>query len=215
MSPPRPVRDVEALRADLLAHARDVIARDGVDGLTMRALARQAGTAVGLSYKAFTSRDELLWELTWRSLVDLARRLDDWAARTGGELGERLMEFTDIAFASVAPTLVGHLAQRSRGAELFREAVNAGITRSWATVMAEFLEARQRDGDVRADVDVEAFAYILTAAIHHVLVTEGPFQTPDRSTLARYLTSIAAQITGPRVTADETRARRELPAGDA
>jgi AcrR family transcriptional regulator len=64
MTPPRPPTNVETLRDALLAHARAVIARDGVEGLTMRALAREAGTAVGMSYKAFSSRDELLRELT-------------------------------------------------------------------------------------------------------------------------------------------------------
>ncbi len=61
--------------------------------------------------------------------------------------------------------------------------------------MMEFLQTRQRDGDVRIGVDVEAFGFILTAAIHHVLVTEKPFLAPDRPTLARYIAGVAAQIT--------------------
>ncbi len=97
---PRPATDIDTLRADLLTHAQAVIVRDGVDGLTMRALAVEAGTAVGLSYKAFSSREELLWELAWRSLTALAQQLDVWAARPGGELADRLMEFSDFHFTS-------------------------------------------------------------------------------------------------------------------
>ena len=192
---PRPATDIAALRAKLLRHARAVIARDGVDGLTMRALAGEAGTSVGLSYKAFASRDDLLWELTWSSLVDLAGQLDEWAAQPGGELAGRLMEFLDIHRASQAPDLVDHLTRGARREELFRAAVDAGITRSWATTMTEFLRARQQAGYVRDDVDVEAFGFIITAAMHHVLVTEEPFSVPDRPTLARYIAEVAAHIT--------------------
>lgn len=192
---PRPATDIDTLRADLLTHAQAVIVRDGVDGLTMRALAVEAGTAVGLSYKAFSSREELLWELTWRSLTALAQQLDDWAARPGGELTDRLMEFSDLHFASVAPVLVHYFTQGPRGEELFREAVDAGVTRSWPAIMTEFLLTRQRDGDVRIGVDVEAFGFIFPAAIHYVLATEEPFLAPDRPTLARYIGGVVAQIT--------------------
>lgn len=192
---PRPATDVEALRSDLLAHARTLIARDGVRGLTLRALAAKAGTAVGLSYKAFSSRDELLWKLTWISLVELADRLDEWAATPGGELAARLMEFHDLHQDSLAPVLVEHISRGPRGEELFQSAGDAGIIRSWTGIMTEFLRVRQRAGDVRDDVDVEAFAFIITAALHHVLVTEAPFLAPDRPTLARYVAGIAARIT--------------------
>jgi hypothetical protein len=54
--------------------------------------------------------------------------------------------------------------------------------------------SRQREGTVRDDVDVDAFAFILTAAMHHVLVTDEPFSAPDLATLARYVAGVAAQI---------------------
>lgn len=192
---PRPAADIGALRANLFEHARAVIARDGVEGLTMRALAAEAGTAVGLSYKAFSSRDELLWELAWASMVELTRQLDDWVARSGGALADRLMEFADLHFASLAPALVDHVTRGPRRDEFFRAAADAGLTRSWAALMTEFLKIRQREGDVRVDVDAEAFGFIITAAIHHVLVTEKPFTTLDRATLARHVAAAATQIT--------------------
>lgn len=194
MTPPRPATDVAGLRAALLAHARAVIAHDGVDGLTMRALAGEAGMAVGMSYKAFTSRDQLLRELTWVSLRELAAGIEDWAVRPGGQLADRLMEFADLQAASDAPALVAHLRQVPGGEEILRDAVEAGITRSWAAVMTQFLRTRQRAGTVRDDVDVEAFGFVLTAALHYVLVTDEPFVAPDRATLARYVSAVADQI---------------------
>jgi len=192
---PRPVADVDALRSDLLERARTVVARDGVEGLTMRGLAAEAGTAVGLSYKAFSSREELLWKLTLSSLSELADQLDEWAARPGGELAERLMEFHDLHQASLAPDLVEHVSGGPRSQELLQRAADEGLIRSWTGIMSEFLRTRQSLGDVGEDVDVEAFAFIITTALHHVLVTKAPFLAPDRHTLSRYVAGIAARIT--------------------
>ncbi|MEP6559497.1 MAG: TetR/AcrR family transcriptional regulator [Nakamurella sp.] len=192
---PRAAVDVDTLRANLLTHAEAVIMRNGVEGLTMRALAAEANTAVGMSYKAFSSREDLLWALTWRSLTALIEQLDDWAERPGGELADRLMEFSDFHHASVAPDLVDYITRGPRGEELLRGAVDAGITRSWAALMTEFLLTRQRAGDVRTGVDVEAFGFIITAALHHVLVADKPFQARDRAVLARHIAGVAAAIT--------------------
>ena len=191
---PRPTTDTATLRANLLTHARAVVARDGVAGLTMRGLAAEAGTAVGLSYKAFASREELLWELTWRSLTELSQQLDEWVTRPGGRLADRLMEFSDLHAASLAPVLVDHVTQGPHREELFRAAVDAGLTRSWAVLMTKFLLARQENGDICDDVDVEAFGFVITAAIHHVLVTE-PFLAPDRDVFARHIAGVTALIT--------------------
>lgn len=194
MTPPRPATDVDALRESLLANARALIARDGLDGLTMRALAAEAGVAVGMSYKAYASRDQLLRDLAWASLRELAAAVEEWAARPGGQLADRLLEFADLQAASDAPALIAHLSQVAGGEEILRGAVEAGVTRSWAAAMTEFLGARQRDGTVREDVDVEAFGFLLTAALHYVLVTDEPFSAPDRATLARYVAAVADQI---------------------
>ena len=64
MSPARRTREAtEQLRASLIEHARQIVARDGASALTMRTLAAQAGCAVGLPYKVFADRQELLMEI--------------------------------------------------------------------------------------------------------------------------------------------------------
>lgn len=191
---PRPATDVASLRNNLLKHAQAVVMRDGVDGLTMRALAAESGTAVGLSYKAFASREDLLWELTWLSLAELTRQLDDWIARPGGKLQDRLMEFYDLHLTSVAPILVDHSSHGPRRNEFYRMADEVGITRTWAEIMSEFLQIRQEAGDVQKDVNTEAFGFIITAAMRHVLMTDRSPLAPDQPTLARYITGVATQI---------------------
>ena len=52
MSPPRRTPETtEALRTSLVAHALRLVEREGAPALTMRALAAEAGCAVGLPYK--------------------------------------------------------------------------------------------------------------------------------------------------------------------
>jgi len=193
---PRPPIDVDGLRERLLANARAVIAREGVPGLTMRALAAQAGTSVGLSYRVFSSRDELLGELMHVSLAELGRELDEWSVRPGGALGDRLMEFFDLYVDSDAPELVAHVTAGEDGEDRLRRAADAGLARSWSKTMTEFLRRRQQLGEVRTDVDVEAFGFILTAAMHHVFVGNEAFRMPDRETFARHVRAVADAI-GP------------------
>ena len=52
---------------------------------------------------------------------------------------------------------------------------------------------------MRGEVDVEAFGFLLTAAMHYVMVTDEPFPAPNRATLARYVAGVVeAIVTGSR-----------------
>jgi AcrR family transcriptional regulator len=59
----RPKRSEETarrLRTELLEHARTTVRRDEAAALTMRALAVEAGVSVGLPYKVFADRREIV-----------------------------------------------------------------------------------------------------------------------------------------------------------
>lgn len=59
---------IAARRAALIAAAIDVIARDGLEGLTTDAIAERAELAVGLIYKYFPDKTELLAEVVQQLL---------------------------------------------------------------------------------------------------------------------------------------------------
>ena len=80
------VRTPTQLQTDrdrLVDAARSVLVRDGAVALTMRNIANEAGCALGLPYKLFESRSQLLLEVAARELDDLTSRLDTWLAGTG------------------------------------------------------------------------------------------------------------------------------------
>ncbi|MCW5752759.1 MAG: TetR/AcrR family transcriptional regulator, partial [Alphaproteobacteria bacterium] len=66
----------------VLEAAQRVFGRVGLEGATMRAIAAEAGYAVGALYQHFASREQIYGELLARSLAQLGRRVR--AAITAG-----------------------------------------------------------------------------------------------------------------------------------
>jgi AcrR family transcriptional regulator len=68
-------------REAILQAARAVFARDGLDGATLRAIAAEAGIAVGTVYLHFATKEALYAELLAGSLADLQKILRDAVAK--------------------------------------------------------------------------------------------------------------------------------------
>ena len=80
----RPKRSEETtrrLRAVLLERARRIVRRDGAAALTMRALAAEAGVSVGLPYKVFADRREIVTEIVRGEIPTLRAALRSWSPR--------------------------------------------------------------------------------------------------------------------------------------
>lgn len=72
---------LQAVRRDgILQAARAVFARDGLDGATLRAIAAEAGIAVGTVYLHFPTKEALYAEMLAGSLADLQKALRDAVA---------------------------------------------------------------------------------------------------------------------------------------
>ena len=88
----RPKRSEETtrrLRAELLEHARTIVRRDGAAALTMRALAAEAGVSVGLPYKVFADRREIVTEIVRGEITTLQAATEELVATAGrGTVGE-------------------------------------------------------------------------------------------------------------------------------
>lgn len=83
----------EAVRAfkrkAILQAARKIFARDGLDGATLRAIAAEAGIAVGTVYLHYPAKEALYAELLAGSLADLQKHLRDAVAKADAD--EQLM----------------------------------------------------------------------------------------------------------------------------
>jgi AcrR family transcriptional regulator len=65
-----------ALRMALIEHAAQLIAEHGVDGLTLRGLAKEVGTSTMAVYTHFGGMDELRFEVRAEAFARLASHLD-------------------------------------------------------------------------------------------------------------------------------------------
>ena len=89
MSAPRTARERvrEEMTAEILAVAREHVAREGAAALSLRSIARDLEMAPSALYRYFDGRDALLSALiltAYESLADEAERAADDAARRGG-----------------------------------------------------------------------------------------------------------------------------------
>lgn len=197
MSPARRSSDAtEELRASLLERAERLVARDGPAGLTMRSLAADAGCAVGLIYKVFANREDLVVELISREFIRLRREFDDLVAAAGSRtVGQNLGRYAQLLLSSPAARLSHSV---SSTADL-REAIDAkahqsGVVAALETTVADYLAAEQRIGRVDAGVDTHAFGFVISGAVHNLLVSGDPYPRPSRRQLDTMLAAVAARL---------------------
>ena len=88
-------RRQERTRGDVLAAAGEIIAVDGVDGLTMRKLAARAGVAVATLYNQFGDRGGVLIAFVSNGLDQLEGDIDDQPTRAPIDTTRALFEAFD------------------------------------------------------------------------------------------------------------------------
>lgn len=197
---PMPRRNPEAsarLRASLLSHARQLVERDGPQALTMRALATKAGSALGLPYKVFANREELVAELVLEEFTDLRADLDRWSAGAGrGTVGGNLARYARIMLDRDMPAwqMVGEVDDQALSRAAAAKAGPSGLLASFDTTVRDYLAAEQRLGRIDADVDVDAFSFLVTGAVHNLLVAGPGYPRPSQRRLDRMLRALAARL---------------------
>lgn len=198
MSPARRTSEATAeLRASLVAHAQRLVARDGASALTMRALAAEAGCAVGLPYKVFVDRRDLVAELVHTEFVEMQSVFGELVARAGtGTVGGNLAWFADVLLASPAVAVAQEVFADG---QLMKE-VTARIHETGAgpaafeTILSGYLAAEKRAGRVDRDVDDDAFGFLLAGALHNLVVSGEGYPRPTKRQLRQLLAAVAAHL---------------------
>lgn len=186
-----------ALRSTLLESARQVIARAGADALTMRSLAAEAGCALGLPYKVFNDRGDLIAELAGSELERLIAVGNDLLERAGkGTLTSNLTWFASAILDSPAVALASEVMSNRSLADRFARTIGeSGVgPDGFQTVFAKYLSAEQEQGRVETGIDVDALGFFLAGAIHNLVVSGPAYPRPSRSQLANYLDTVSNLI---------------------
>jgi AcrR family transcriptional regulator len=160
----RPGNDLESV----LQAAVEVFNERGYDGASMEDLSRRLGIAKSAIYHHVSGKEELL-----RMALD--RALDGWsqAARRAQELDAPAIERLELLVRGTVAVLESRLPYvtlllRVRGNTDVERAALAR-RRSFDRLVAALVAEAERDGDVRADIDPNVTARLMSGMINSVV----------------------------------------------
>ena len=193
----RTAETTQKLRAALLEHAQRLVSRDGASALTMRALSAEAGVSLGLLYKIFADRREIVDEIVAAEMRRFGAAAESLLTRAGSyTVGDNLIWFASIVLNSPAAPLAQELHaddQRLESAAKVAERTGLSPT-SFPALLADYLTAEQRAGRVRDNIDCQAFGFLIAGALHNLLIAGPAWPRPQRRQLKRYFTAAARAI---------------------
>ncbi|WP_431043099.1 TetR/AcrR family transcriptional regulator [Streptomyces sp. P1-3] len=101
---PKRRRDPQRRIEEIAAATERVIAARGIEGLTHRAVAEEAGVPLGATTYHFATKDDLIEAALRRSVDRYAAYLDDWVAQRPGLTAEQLVVLlTDVLMGCFGP----------------------------------------------------------------------------------------------------------------
>lgn len=170
----RPGNGSEAAgRLALLDAAVRVVARDGLDGVSYRSVAEEAGTTAGLVFYHFGSRETLILEAATRA----GRRAVAHALPVGD--GEDLDSFLDDLSSSAERDLADHVFQYEMA---FNSRRRPAVAERMAELYAFYGEETERTLAAIAPVEVSpALARLVFAAIDGLVLQQVVFDDPGRT----------------------------------
>ncbi|MFD0556782.1 TetR family transcriptional regulator [Stackebrandtia endophytica] len=178
-----PIRDA---KQQLFAAAERVLLRDGLNGLTSRAVTTEAGVAKGLMHRRFADFDAFLAELVLDRIARVEEQTRVLLASAGqGTVVEHLTDALVELFSPMAVSVLGLIIARPGLRNRLREAGTARIPLlgEGTEMIRAYLAAEQRQGRLPGEADVGTMAPMLTGAVH-LLCTE-QVATPDSAEVSK------------------------------
>ncbi|WP_422771560.1 TetR/AcrR family transcriptional regulator [Plantactinospora sp. WMMC1484] len=174
-----------------------VLVRDGVTGLTSRAVTAEADVAKGVLHRHFADFDAFLTELVLDRIAGIeaqAAALRDLAG-TGGvadNLTRALMTLFEPVMVAIVVLVIARDELRAR----LRMAGTARfpLVGEGAAMIAGYLRAERDQGRIAPDADVDTLAPTLIGAAH-LLFTERNDSPPEPAAVRNVVTTVLASAT--------------------
>ena len=145
----------DAQRVTFAKAAMSLIARDGLEGVTMRAVAAEAGLSYGSLFHYFESKDDLLMHAIRHLMLLQTQRVNDYAGRFKGlKALEHLLCDDAIINESSRDSWLVWLTFLYKAAlqESFAE-MHADLISGWLERIEGLLQQAQQAGEIDADLD--------------------------------------------------------------
>lgn len=158
------------LREHLVATAERMISERGTAGLTVRAIAREAGVADGVLYNHFADKEELLAHALRARLEAVEGDLPPLPEAGAATVEENLRAYVEhgmILHRGLLPALAGLLATPE---VLTRFAALSG-GRKWRDRLAAYLRAERDLGRLAPGAPVDAATSMIVGACHEPVLT--------------------------------------------
>lgn len=200
--------DHDAQRKRFAQAAIRVIARDGFEGTTMRAVAAEAGLSYGSLFHYFDSKDQLLIHAIRHLTARQSRRVNDFSSRSRGLSALRRLLYDDaLVDAASRDEAVVWLAFLSRAAlEPALARIHGDLIDGWLERIRQMLDEAQAAGEVAAGLDSEAEA--LAIWVYSAGVGQQGLLYPQRFPPARQRKLITAYLDKLRIQPGRSRMRR-------
>ncbi|RAY14724.1 TetR/AcrR family transcriptional regulator [Actinomadura craniellae] len=163
--------DDRSLREHLIATAERMLAEHGTAGLTVRAIAREAGVADGVLYNHFADKEELLAHALRAHVRAVERELGTLPEPGSGDLAANLRAYIRYGTAlhrAIFPALAGALASPGLLASFTRA---DGSGDDWRDRLVHYLRAERDLGRLAPDARVEAAAEMIVGVCHETVLT--------------------------------------------
>jgi AcrR family transcriptional regulator len=191
--------DHDAQREHFAEAAIRLIARDGFEGMTMRAVAAEAGLSYGSLFHYFGSRDELLIHAVRHLTAQQSRRVNEFSSRFGGLKALQCLLYDDaLVDAASREEAVVWLAFLSRAAlQPALARIHGLLIDGWLERIRQMLEEARAAGEVATTLDTEAEA--LAIWVYSAGVGQQGLLYPQRFPVARQRKLITAYLDKLRV----------------
>jgi len=157
--------DHDLQRVKFAEAAMSLIARDGLEGVTMRAVAAEAGLSYGSLFHYFSSKDELLMHAVRHSTSLQTKRINEYTSKYSGlKALEHLLCDDAIITESTRDdwmvwlTFLYKAALQASFATAYAELIDG-----WQARITGLLEDAQQAGEIRSELDVEFEAMAIWA----------------------------------------------------
>jgi AcrR family transcriptional regulator len=183
-------------RQQLFDAAERVLVRDGVTGLTSRAVTTEAGVAKGVLHRHFADFDTFLADLVLDRIAGVEAHSTALRDAAGtGTVPDNLTRALTTLFGPVMVAIVVLVIARD---ELRTRLRAAGAARfplvgEGAAMIAGYLNAERDLGRLAPDADVDTLAPTLIGAAH-LLFTERKGSPPEPEAVRKVVTTVLAGV---------------------